>query len=205
MTSIAGKLRNIAIALVVAASAAALASAQDYGYDVRLRVGGFFPANLPVKEGTIWGLEIRDQINDRNGITYGIGYFDEQRTEFMDLNFNGTPTTFTFHAKVKLQPLLFSWYHFWPKSTVNLYSGIGGGIYPAKATSAGLNRKLGVGVKDVGDFRFLQNESNFGLLLYAGADFFPESRWGIMVEGRGHFVSHGYSATEISTGGIFRF
>src|SRR6266850_2713890 len=195
--------RFLAIVVLLLAGGAPSARADAYGYDVRLRIGGYFPSDLPTSQGTMWGLEVRDRINARNGITYGIGWFDEQRTDYMDLNFGGAPATFTFHAEVKLQPLLFSWYHVWPMPAVDIYAGVGAGFYPVQASSAGFNRQIGVGVKDVGDFRFLQDQTNFGAFAYGGIDFYPESRWGIMIEGRGHFVSQGYSAIEISTGGIF--
>lgn len=195
----------LAAAATAALSMGAPVRAQDYDYDARVRIGGFFPFDLPTKEGTLWSVEIRDFMNARNGITYQIGYFNEQRTEFMTLNTTGGPAVFTFHAEVKLQPLLFSYFHVWPLAKVDAYAGVGAGFYSVRATSAGLNRQLGVGVKDVGDFRFLEDGTQYGMFVYSGVDFFPESRFGIMIEGRGHLVSQGYSAAEVSTGAIFRF
>jgi outer membrane protein W len=193
---------TIAAALLAAATPA---RAQSYDYDVRLRIGGYFPGNLPIKQGTLWSLQVRDYMNPGNGIAYEIGYFNEQRTDFMTLNFQGNPAIFTFHAQVKLLPVLFSFFHTWPFSRLDAYAGVGAGFYATTASSAGLNRKIGVGVKDVGDFRFLQDGTNYGLVTYAGVDLFPESRWGLAAEGRAHVVSQGYSGIEISVGSILRF
>jgi hypothetical protein len=195
---------------VVAVLAAAIftwapARAEDYDYQLRLRLGGYFPTDLPTTEGTIWGIELRDYMNSRSGIAYQLGYFNEQRTAFMALTSGPGAPIFTFHAKVQIVPILFTWFHVWPLPRTDFYYGVGGGIYVVKATSAGFNKQLGVGVRDVGDFRFLTDGSNPGLVVYSGFDFFPQSRWGITVEGRAHIVSAGYSAAEFSTGAILRF
>jgi len=195
----------IAVAAVALALGASAASAQDYDYDLRIRFGGYFPNDLPISEGTLWGLQLRDYYDAQNGFTYEIGYFAEQRTAFMTLGSVGGNGEFRFHAKVRMAPLIFTWVHLWPLPKTNFYAGIGPGIYSIQAMSAGANKQAGVGVRNVGDFRFLSDGTQFGLVAYGGVDFFPGSRWGLMIEGRGHIVSAGYSGFEISSGSILRF
>ncbi|MBI3449403.1 MAG: hypothetical protein HY049_10865 [Acidobacteria bacterium] len=195
----------VAVAAVALTLGASAASAQDYDYDLRIRVGGFFPSDLPVTQGTLWGLQLRDYYDSRNGFTYELGYFSEQRTAFKTLGSIGGNGEFRFHARVRMTPLIFTWVHLWPLPKTNLYAGVGPGIYAIQATSAGVNSALGVGVKNVGDFRFLTNGTQFGLVVYGGVDFFPVTRWGLMIEGREQFVSAGYSGSEISAGSILRF
>lgn len=198
------------LAIVLVAAAALLAGsggarAQDYDYDLRVRFGGLFPSDLPIDQGTLWGLQVRDYYNPQNGFTYELGYFSEQRTQSMTLGTGGGPAAFKFQAKVRMVPLIFTWVHLWPLPRTNFYAGVGPGIYSIQASSAGVDKRLGVGVRNVGDFRFLNDTTAFGLVAYGGVDFFPSSRWGLMVEGRGHLVSAGYSGVELSIGSVLRF
>jgi hypothetical protein len=192
-------------AMTAAIAASSPARAEDYDYQLRLRAGGFFPTDLPTHQGIMSGIEIRDYMNPRTGITYQIGFFSQERTAFMALTSGPGAPVFTFRAKVQIVPILFSWFHVWPLPRTDFYFGVGGGFYVVQATSAGFNRQLGVGVRDVGDFRFLKDGTNPGGIVYGGFDFFPQSRWGFTLEGRVHAVSAGYSAAEISTGAILRF
>jgi len=198
--------RRVLVATIAAAIFASLpARAQDFDYQLRLRTGGFFPTDLPTTYGIMSGIELRDYMNQRAGIAYQLGYFSQERTAFMTLTSGAGAPVFTFHAKVQIVPILFSWFHVWQLPRTDFFFGVGGGFYVVQATSAGINKQLGVGVRDVGDFRFLKDGTNPGVIAYGGFDFFPQSRWGITVEGRLHVVSAGYSAAEISTGAILRF
>jgi len=181
------------------------ARAQPFDDDVRLRIGGYFPADLPTSQGTLWGIEVRNLLDARNGMAYGVYFFAEQRTEFVDLNFGGGPVTFTFHADIKIQPLLISWFHIWPRARVTCFAGAGLGIYAVEAFSGGFSKRAGVQISDVGDFRALEDAVHLGAHVYGGVDFLPDARWGASLEARAHLVEAGFSATEISAAGIFRF
>ena len=183
----------------------AAARAQEFDNDVRLRIAGYFPFGLPTDVGTMWGLEVRNLLTARDGMAYGIYFFDEQRTDFIDLNYGGTPTVFTFHADVKMTPVLISWFHIWPMRSVTLFAGVGAGLYPVKAFSGGYSETAGVQIKDFGDFRYLEDETLIGAHVYGGIDFFPDSRFGLSAEARFHLVENSYSAAEASLAGIFRF
>jgi hypothetical protein len=97
-----------AAALLAIGAGGSPAAAQEFDRDIRLRIAGYFPSNLPTDKGTLWGLEYRNLLGARDGICFGIYYFDEQRTDYETLNYLGQPTLFTFHAEVKMQPLLVS-------------------------------------------------------------------------------------------------
>lgn len=199
-----GAVRLWAAVLVVIA-AIAPAPAQEFDHDVRFRIGGYFPSNLPTDKGTMWGLEFRHLLGARDGICFGIYFFDEQRTDYETLNYLGTPTVFTFHADVKMQPLLVSWYRIYPFARVTYFIGAGAGLYPVDAFSGGFSKKAGVQVKDVGDFRFLEDDTLLGGQLYGGIDLFPDSRWGMSTEARIHLVENDYSSVEVTLAAILRW
>lgn len=199
------RIRTLLAVLAALAASAPPARAGAFPRDARLRIAGYFPVDLPTRAGTLWGLEFRSRFSETTGFAYGIYYFDEERTEFIDLNFAGTPTTFTFHAEVKLQPILLSWFRYWERRRTEFFAGGGVGAYPSEAFSGGFSRSAGAQVRDVGDFRFLEDTTVFGLHVYGGFDLFPGSRWGASFEGRFHLVEDNYSASEVSSAAVFRY
>lgn len=191
------KVLSVLAAAVVLTSGPA--SAQLWENDVRLRAGTFIPSDLPTESGPIFGLEVRNLLWEHDGLIYGVHLYDETREETEPFGSG----TIRLKADIRLVPFLFGWYHIIPKEHVMYAFGAGLGLYQSKAFSGGVTATSQV--KDVGDFRFLQDDTYAGLHLFFGADFFPEARWGLGAESRLHLVENDFDAVEFGVSGIFRF
>jgi hypothetical protein len=199
MSPLPGRILLASALLLVAP--AVLAQEPAYENDVRVRIGGYFPFDLPTKQGTMWGLEFRNMLTARDAVVYGVYLFDEQRTEISDIGVFGGPVTL--HADIKIVPVLAGWARIFPRKETTYFAGLGAGFYPVQAFSGGFNsiRQF----KDVGDFRFLEDDTLVGAFFFGGVDFLPDRRWGWSAEIRGHLVESGYSAIEGTVAGLFRF
>jgi opacity protein-like surface antigen len=189
-------LATVFVALLVPVAAA---EAQTWENDVRVRVGWYSPTDLPTEAGPIYGIEIRNLLWERDGFVYGIHLYDETRSEREPFG----STTIDLKAEITLTPFLFGWFHVIPQKHLIVNLGAGIGLYNSNAFSGGVTGTSQV--KDVGDFRFLEDETYFGFNVFVGVDLFPDERWGIGAEGRLHIVDNDFGGTELGFSGILRF
>lgn len=190
---------RIAILVTILLVTATAARAQIWENDVRFRAGLYIPQDLPTDSGLMLGLEVRNLLWEHDGLIYGVHLYDEQRTDRQRF---GTGSI-DLEADIRLTPFLFGWYHIFPQKIVHYTAGAAIGLYESNSFSGGATSTSQV--SDVGDFRFLQDDTYFGFNFFFGADFFPESRWGVGVEARFHLVENDFGGTELGAGGIFRF
>jgi opacity protein-like surface antigen len=192
--------RRLSVALAaVLVLCATPGMAQDWENDVRIRAGVYVPEDLPTPSGPIYGLEVRNLLWERDGFVYSVSVYDESESATEQQGANAIH----FAADIKLIPVLLGWFHLFPQERFNVAFGAGIGLYESEAFSGGVTSTSQVA--DAGDFRFLQDDTYFGFHVFVGADFFPQSRWGVGVEGRLHLVENDFNASELSVGGILRF
>lgn len=192
-------LKALSILAAVAVLPAAPAGAQLWENDVRVRVGFYIPSDLPTDSGAIYGLEFRHLLWEHDGLMYGVHLYDEQKMETEPL---GTGTV-ELRADIRLVPILFGWYHIFPHDKVMYTFGAGFGLYESNAFSGGVTATSQI--SDVGDYRFLADDTYVGFHTFFGADFFPEARWGFGAEARLHLVENDFDALEFGVSGILRY
>jgi hypothetical protein len=196
----------LTILLAVSGLLIADASARpaDLDNDIRLRFGGYFPEDLPTDAGIFPGLEWRNLLTKSDGIFVGAYLYSEKRSETQSIS----GTTFQFEADIEILPLLVGWFHVWQAKQFELVFGAGVGIYEVEAFSGGYSKQAGrrgVQLQFTSEFRPISDDSRAGFAIFGGMDFFPDGRWGIMIESRLHIVEDDLSALEATTGAIVRF
>jgi hypothetical protein len=181
--------------------------ATDYDSDVRLRYSIYLPEDLPTDEGTVVAIEFRHLLTEADGlyVNWWFSTYDEQRS---DTRVIGGDDWF-FEAEIEMASLVVGWFHLWRLTPLNLAFGAGGGLYDIEAFSGGYRPgapgQLPGQASDYEEFRQIDDGTRFGFQFYGGADFFPSSRWGAMVEVRYHVVEDELGGLELSTGALFRF
>lgn len=197
--------RMVLVAALAALSLAAAtpAAAQGFDNDVRLRAGFYWPEDLPTDPAPILSLEFRNLLTARDGIVWGVGWYADEHEQIEKLQFLGTPTEFTLKADITMVPVYAGWYHLWTRDKANWFAGVTVGFYLVDAFSGGYSGAAQI--SDVGDFRFLEDDTLFGGQIFAGVDFIPGGRWGWSIEGRLHLVEDDYSGGELAVSGLWRF
>lgn len=195
------------LALVALLAFPSLLEATDYEYDVRLRYSIYLPDDLPTDEGAVAAIEFRQLLGEANGlyVNWWFSTYDEQRADTRVI----AGDDWFFEAEIEIASLVVGWFHLWRLKPLNLAFGVGGGLYDVEAFSGGFRpgspgRPPGQ-TSDFEEFRQIDDGARFGFQFFGGADFFPKSRWGAMVEVRYHVVEDELGGLELSTGALFRF